>query len=348
MKKIGAVILLITMCLGLIGSTSGCKKEETRELNFFNWTEYMPQELIDKFQKETGIKVNYSTYSSNEEMYAKVTAAPGVYDMVVATDYMVDIMVKQSMLEEINKDNIAKIGNYGAAYMDQSFDPGNVYTLPYMAGSVLMVYNKTMIDKPIETYADFWDESLKDNTVVLDDQRAIIGMALKKLGYSINETDEAILALAVEELKTLKRNIKAFDSDSPKSLLISGEVAAGYVWSAEAVLAQNENSNLVVVIPEEGTYLFQDNFAIPKGAKNKDEAEAFINFMLDPENGKVFSESRPYSNPNAAVLELLSEDMKNNKAVYPPDSFFEVSEFVLDLGETTLVYDEMWTKFKQE
>lgn len=339
--------LILTLALVFVMViASGCKKEETRELNFFNWTSYMPDELLEKFEKETGIKVNYSNYSSNEEMYAKVTAAQGVYDLVVGSDYMIDIMVKQSLLEELNKDNIPRLGNVGASYMDQAFDPGNKYSVPYMGGSALFVYNKTMIDS-VETFADFWKTDLANKVVVLDDQRAVIGMALKKLGYSINETDPAILDAALEELYTLKDNIKAFDSDSPKTLLINGEAAAGYVWNAEAVMAANENPDLVVVVPQEGSYLFLDSFAIPAGSKNKEEAEAFINFLLDPENGKVLSEQFPYTNSNAAAVELLSDDQKNNEAIFPSAAFYEVSEYVQDLGEVTLEYDRIWTKFKQ-
>lgn len=347
MKKNVSFLLLIVMSLSFVLISSGCK-EDTKVLNLFNWTEYLPQEVIDKFEAETGIKINYNTYSSNEEMLAKVSSAPGTYDLVVSSDYMVDIMNKQNLLEPLNKDVITNLNNIGPEYLNKGFDPGNQYTVPYMCGSALLAVNTKLVNIDIEHYSDLWDSSLKDNIVVLDDERGLMGVALKKLGYSINETDPVILEKAKEELITLKPNIKSFDSDSPKTLLINGEVAVGFVWNAEAVMAQKENPDIKIVMPDEGLYLWQDNLLIPKGAKHKENAEKFINFILQPEISKMLSEAFPYTNPNAAAKELLSDDIKNNQGIYPPASVYEQGEYLVDLGETTTLYDKIWTEFKQE
>lgn len=348
MKKIFSFIVFVSLLVGIIGLAAGCKKQESMELNFFNWTEYMPQEIIDKFEEETGIKVNYNTYSSNEEMLAKVSASHGMYDLVVASDYMVDIMVKQELLEDIEIDKLENIENIGDNFMDKEFDPENKYTVPYMAGSALIAVNTSMIDKEINHYEDLWDPALEDSIVVLDDERGLMGITLRKLGYSMNETDPAILDEVKEDLLKLKPNIKAFDSDSPKTLLISGEVPVGYVWSAEAVLAQYENPDIKIVMPDEGLYLWQDNLAIPQDAPNKENAQKFIDFFLRPEISKIFSESRPYTNPNVAAQNLLADDIKNDPGVYPPAEVYENGEYLKDVGETTTLYDKIWTEFKQE
>jgi spermidine/putrescine transport system permease protein len=344
MKKICSLMSIVILVIIVF---TGCGKEE-EVLNFYNWSEYMPQELIDQFEEETGIKVNYATYSSNEEMFAKVANSPGSYDLIVSSDYMVDIMIKQDHLEKIDFSGITNIGNIGESYMNRDFDPGNLYTVPYMAGSALIAVNTELIDFPIEQYEDLWNEKLNDNMVVLDDQRALIGITLKKLGYSMNTLNPDELEQAKQELLKLKDNIKAFDSDSPKSLLISGEVAVGYVWNAEAVYAKRENPAIQIVMPEEGLYLWQDNFAIPKGAKNKANAEKFIEFLLRPEISKVFSEATPYTNPNKEAYPLLSDETKNEKAIFPDEIVYQNGEFLKDVGEATVIYDEIWTAFKQE
>ncbi|WP_343032783.1 spermidine/putrescine ABC transporter substrate-binding protein [Anaerotalea alkaliphila] len=346
MRKTAALAAFL-LAMGL--ALGGCgKKEASNELNLFNWSEYLPQELIEKFEEETGVRVNYNTYSSNEEMLAKIMTAPGMYDIAVSTDYMVDIMIQQKLLEEIGLEGIEGVENLGANYLDLAFDPGNRYSLPYMAGTALLAVNTSKVDFDIEEYADLWNPALENSIVVLDDQRAVMGLALKKLGKSINETDPGVLEAAARELAALKPNIKAFDSDSPKSLLISGEVSVGYVWNAEAVMAQKENPDIKIVMPEEGLYLWQDNFVIPKGAPNAENARKFISFMLRPENSKICSDSFPYTNPNAAALELIDEETRNNPGIYPDDSVYAQGEFLVDVGETTVVYDKIWTDFKQQ
>lgn len=346
MKKISYIVCVLALFTMIL---AGCGKSTPKnELNLFNWSEYLPQTLIDQFEAETGIKVNYNTYSSNEEMLAKIMASPGTYDIAVSSDYMVDIMIKQQLLEEIGATEIPGIENIGASYMNLAFDPGNKYSVPYMAGNALIAVNTKKVDFPITKYEDLWNPKLKNNIVVLDDQRAVTGIALKKLGKSFNETDSATLDLAAKELATLKENIKAFDSDSPKTLLISGEVAVGYVWNAEGVMAQKENPDIQLVMPEEGLYLWQDNFVIPNKAPNKENAQKFIEFMLRPENSKVCSESFPYTNPNAKAVELLDAETQNNPGIYPPASVYEQGEFLIDLGEITTVYDKIWTDFKQQ
>ncbi|WP_182432690.1 polyamine ABC transporter substrate-binding protein [Anaerobutyricum hallii] len=309
----------------------------------------MPDSVIQKFEKETGIKVNVSTYSSNEDMLAKVKSeSEGTYDIIQPSDYMVEQMSSQGMLEELKTDELKNLSNIGESYLNPSYDPGNKYSVPYQGGVAGIAVNTSKVKKNITSYADLFDSSLKNSIVALDDYRAVIGMTARSMGYSMNETDPAILSKIQDKLLTLKNNVKLYDSDSPKSALISGDCTVGYVWSAEIALAMEENPDIKVVYPKEGAYLFMDNWAIPKGAKNYDNAIKFIDFMLDSENAQMVLEEFPYLSPNTKAVEAMGEDYAKNEAKNPPEEVIKNGEYVKNLDADTLkTYDEMWTKLKQ-
>ncbi|URZ00264.1 ABC transporter substrate-binding protein [Clostridium felsineum] len=348
-KRIISVVLITMMAAVVFTGCVGSKNAEDSggTLNVFNWTEYLPKSVIKEFENKYHIKVNYTTYSSNEEMLAKVQASSGQYDVAVASDYMVDIMKKQKLLEEVDKSNISNLKNIGADYKNQFFDPGNKYSIPYLCGNVVVVVNTKKFPEGITSYGDLWDSKFKGSMVVLDDERAIIGMALKKLGYSLNETDTNKLNQAKEELKKLKPNIKLFDSDSPKTSLINGEASVGFCWTAEAYLAEKDNKDLKTFFPKEGLYANEDNLVIPKDAKNKKNAELFMNFILDPKVSVEISKAYPYANPNDAARKMLGSEYTDNKTIYPDKDVVDKSEHVKDLGDTTKLYDSIWTEFKQ-
>ena len=338
--------MLVTMLAGC-GSKSSAGKNG--ELNIFIWTEYVPDSVIEKFEEETGIKVNVSTYSSNEDMLAKVKSeSEGTYDIVQPSDYMVEQMASQGMLEELKTDNLKNLSNIGESYLNPSYDPGNKYSVPYQGGVAGIAVNTSKVKKNITSYDDLFDSSLKNSIVALDDYRAVIGMTARSMGYSMNETDPAVLSKIQDKLLTLKDNVKLYDSDSPKSALISGDCTVGYVWSAEIALAMEENPDIKVVYPTEGAYLFMDNWAIPKGAKNYDNAMKFIDFMLDAENAQMVLEEFPYLSPNTKAVEAMGEDYSKNEAKNPPAEVIKKGEYVKNLDADTLkIYDEMWTKLKQ-
>ena len=338
--------MLVTMLAGC-GSKSSAGKNG--ELNIFIWTEYVPDSVIEKFEKETEIKVNVSTYSSNEDMLAKVKSeSEGTYDIVQPSDYMVEQMASQGMLEELKTDELKNLSNIGESYLNPSYDPGNKYSVPYQGGVAGIAVNTSKVKKDITSYDDLFDSSLKNSIVALDDYRAVIGMTARSMGYSMNETDPAVLSKIQDKLLTLKDNVKLYDSDSPKSALISGDCTVGYVWSAEIALAMEENPDIKVVYPTEGAYLFMDNWAIPKGAKNYDNAMKFIDFMLDAENAQMVLEEFPYLSPNTKAVEAMGEDYSKNEAKNPPAEVIKKGEYVKNLDADTLkIYDEMWTKLKQ-
>lgn len=350
MKK----MLCVFMCMALaVGMLTGCGSSgdagKNGEINVFVWTEYVPDSVFEKFEEETGIKVNVSTYSSNEDMLSKVKSeSEGTYDVVLPSDYMIELMISQGMLEELDQEALTNLSNIGDAYLNPSYDPGNVYSVPYQGGVAAIAVNTSKISKEITSYDDLFDPELKGQMVVLDDYRAVIGMTARSMGYSMNETDPAILSKIEEKLLTLKDNICLFDSDSPKSALISGDASVGMIWSAEIALSMEENPDIEVVYPEEGPYVFMDNWAILKGCKNYDGAMQFINFMLDSESAQMVSEEFPYLCPNTKAVEAMGSDYSDNQAKNPPAEVIASGEYVKNLDNDTLeIYNEMWTKLKK-
>ena len=333
---------------GTKGSTQS-EPKGSGELNVFVWTEYVPDSVFEKFTEETGIKVNVSTYSSNEDMLAKVKSeSEGTYDMVLPSDYMIQLMIAQDMLEPLDKDKLTNLSNIGEAYLNPSYDPGNVYTVPYQGGVAGIAVNTKKVTKPITSYADLFDPSLAGQLVVLDDYRAVIGITARSLGYSMNETDPVKLAEIEEKLLSLKNNISVYDSDSPKSVMISGDCNVGMIWSAEIALSNAENPDIQVVYPKEGPYVFMDNWAILKGSKNKDNAMTFMNYMLKPETAVMVSEEFPYLCPNTEAVKMMGSDYSDNPAKNPPADVIAAGEYVQNLDNATLeLYNEMWTKLKK-
>ena len=326
------------------GSSSGSDNENV--LNVFNWSEYLPDKIIKDFEQKYKIKVNYMTYSSNEEMLARIMAGDDIFDISVASDYIVEVMRKQKLMEEIDMTNIPNFKNIGEQFKNLPFDPGNKYSVPYMWGTGVIAVNTKKVTGTITSYSDLWDSKFKGSLVVLDDQRPLIGIALKKLGYSVNETDPVRLEQARQELLKLKPNIKSYNSDSPKTELINGNASAGFMWGAEAFLAEKENKDIKTFFPKEGMYLWQDNFVIPKGALNKKNAEIFINYILDPEVSAKISGEFPYANPNVAAHKFIDKATLSNPAAYPVESELKKAERIKDLGDTTKLYDKIWVEIR--
>lgn len=348
MKAVLAVIILfMAIFTGGIWKAGDSAKVAQMELNLFNWSEFLPQSIINKFEETYNIKVNYSTFSSNEEMLAKLMAGGSNYDLVVASDYMVEIMKKQNLIQEIDKNEIPNMKNVGDQYKNLPFDQENKFSIPYMAGDTVIAIDTSKVKEEITSYKDLWKPEFKNSIVLIDDQREVIGTTLKMLGYSLNEKDENALQKAKEALKKLQTNVKAYDSESPKTLLINGEAKIGLLWGAEAALAKKENKNIKVIIPKEGLLLAQDNFVIPKDAKNKKAAELFMNFILEPEISAEISKYFPYANPNMEARKLIDSETLKDIGVYPPIDEIKKGEFLKDIGETITIYDKIWSEIKQ-
>jgi spermidine/putrescine-binding protein len=338
------------------------------ELNLFVWTEYIPQEMIDCFEEKYGVTVNREEYSTNEEMYAKLSAGGAVYDIVQPTDYIVSLMIREGLLQPLDKEQLPNIVNLNPDYMDLPFDPGNEYTLPYQVGTDAIIVNTETVETIPTSWADLWNPEYEGRMVAIDDARAIIGMTLLTLGYDVNTTDPAQLEEAQAKLSDLRPNIRLFDSDSPKTALIAGDVDMGIVWTGEAFLSQLENPAFEYIYPEEGAIFWQDTNAIPTDAPHVDAAYAWLNYIAQGDLFWLMLRDFPYVNPNQAALEyaqgseLAIEDINGDPttpaALYEaymasnitnvPQEAIDKAHTIDDVGDALPLYDQIWTEVKGE
>lgn len=338
------LVLLLLCCLIL----SGCSKnDEKRVLNVLNWSSYIPDEVVRDFSLKTGIKVNYGTYSSNEELLAKIAnSKEGTYDLVFPSDYMIEIMKSRGLLLELDKSKLDNYKNIDTNYLNLSYDLDNQYSLPFVLATVLIAVNRDIISDNINSYNDLLDSKFRNEIVLLDDQRIVIGMGLLALGYDMNSTDSLEIDRAREFLLELKKNVKAFDSDSPKNFLITKEASIAVTWNAEAALAKEENSNIEIIYPKEGMALSIDNFAILKGSKNTKEAYQFIDYILDGEVMSKIIEAYPYKNVNKEAEKYLSSWYLGNPAANISSDVIGNSFFVKNIGDKIKLYDRTWALIK--
>lgn len=313
----------------------------------YNWTEYIPEGVIEQFSDETGIKVVYSTYESNEAMYAKLKLMGNKgFDVIIPSSYFVSKMGRENMLMPLDKSKLPNFKNLDSKYLDQAFDHGNKYSVPYTWGGTGILVNPEATGTMPESWSDLWKPEFKGRLLLQDDLREVFGMALKAKGYSINDTDPEHIRQAYKYLKELMPSVRTFNSDSPKVPYLNQEVDAGMIWNGEGYIATSEMPELKFVWPSEGAILWMDCMAIPAGAKNVDEAHAFINFILRPEIGAKMVEEWGYATPNKAAMELLDEDMRTSPTVFPDEATMKKSEFQSDVGEAIITYEKYWNMLK--
>jgi spermidine/putrescine transport system permease protein len=317
-------------------------------LNIFCWSEYIPQEIVDAFSKETGIKVSIETYASNEEMLAKLFAGGGAYDLIQPSEYVIEGLIREGMLIPIDHQAIPNMKNLAPEFTSMSFDPGNKYSVPYMAGTVGIVVNSELVQDEIKGYNDVFQEKFSKNIVVLDDAREIVSWGLESLGIPVNEVSDENLEKVKPVLAKWLPLVKVFDSDSPKTALLNGDVALGVIWAGEGAILLNEDKKFKWVVPAEGGHLFVDSLAIPKSAKHVKNAELFINFILRPEISAKISEAFPYLNPNLAARELLTPAQRNNPASFPTADELANMQTFKDIGEQATKIDELVTSLKAQ
>lgn len=346
MKKLLCVFLTFAMLLALTACGSG-SKTDNGEVNVYNWGEYIDEDLLDQFEEETGIKVNYSTYSDNESMYSTLKSGASEYDVIIPSDYMISRLIHEDLLEKIDFDNIPNFANIDAAYQSMDYDPTNEYSVPYMWGVVGIVYNTTMVDYVPTSWDILWDEDLSGQILMFDNSRDAIGIALKSLGYSYNTTDEAEITAAVDKLIEQKPLVQAYVMDQIFDKMEAGEAAVGPYYAGDAITMMEENPDLAFCFPEEGSNYYVDAMCIPKGAGNKENAEAFINFMCQPEVMAANAEYIYYSTPSSAARELLNEELKNSDIAYPGAAVMDSAEVYINLPQETLdLYDSEWIRLK--
>jgi spermidine/putrescine transport system substrate-binding protein len=318
---------------------------EPKELNLFCWSEYVPQTVIDRFTKQTGIKVNVENYASNEELLAKLLSGGGKYDLIQPSEYVVEALIKDGQLLKLDHALIPNLKNLAPEFRNMPFDPDNEYSVPWMAGTVGIVINTELISDPIKTYSDVFQDKNKGRIVVLDDAREIVSWGLATQGIPVNEvTDENLEKVRPVIAKWLPL-VKVYDSDSPKTAMLNGDVAVGVVWSGEGAILTNENKKFKWVLPP-GAHLFVDSLAVPKTAAHPKNAQLFMNFILRPKVSTLISDDFPYLNPNAEARKLLKPEQLANPASFPTAEELGKMETFKDIGSQASKIDDLITTLK--
>lgn len=356
MKKKIALLLAVALTLSLMGGCSSgdsgegqYKAGENGVVKVYNWGDYIDNDVIDMFEKETGIEVIYDLFENNEEMYTIIEAGGVEYDCICPSDYMIAKMIANGLVQEIDWDHVPNISNIGDAHMEQAanFDPGNKYAVPYTYGTLGIMYNTTMVEEEPVSWNALWDERYSQSIVMYESVRDSLTPALKLLGYSLNTTDEEELQEATQMLIDQKPLVYSYVMDQIKDLMVNGEVALGLAYSGEVLALQEQNPDIAFVVPEEGSNYYMDAWVITANAENKENAEAWINFLCRPDIAKMNFEYITYSTPNEAAVALLDDYYLANEDVFPDEEVIarcEVFEYLGD--EMDQLYATLWKQVK--
>lgn len=342
MKKVLALVLALALAL-----PSVCLAQEV--VNVLNWYDYIDESVFQRFEEETGIHVNPMYFTTNEEMLVLVEANPGTIDVCFPSDYIVERLLAEDLLAEIDYSNIPNMSQVLENLKDPSYDTGNAHSVPYMWGTTGIVYNTTKVTEPIDSWGALWDTQYAGDVIMLDSIRNTMGIALKYLGYSMNTDDIAALEAAKDLLISQKTQgiVKAYQVDETKDKMIAGEAAMGVMWSGDAQYAITQNPDLAYVIPKEGSNVWVDCMVIPKAAKNKTNAEKFIDFLCRPDIAKLNCEAIGYSSPNAGAIELMGADYQDNPVMNPADEDVANCDTIHYLSDTLLlIYNALWADVK--
>ena len=322
----------------------------TEQVIIYNWGEYIDPEVLDMFEEETGIQVIYEEFETNEIMYPNIQSGAIAYDLVCPSDYMIQKMIQNDLLQPLNFDNIPNAKNIGQVYYEKSrqFDPDNQYSIPYCWGTVGILYNTKMVDEPIDSWTVLWDTQYKDNILMQDSVRDAFAVALKTLGYSLNSTSIHELTQAKDLLVQQKPLVQAYVIDQVRDKMIGSEAAIGVIYSGEAIYTQTENPDLAYVVPKEGSNMWIDSWVMPKNAPNKENAEKFLDFLCRPEIALMNFEYITYSTPNEKARELIEDPaIRNSEIAFPGDSILSRCETFTYLGEDAdEVYNQLWREVK--
>lgn len=317
-------------------------------VNVFNWEDYISEETLRLFTEETGIRVDYMNFTTNEDMLVQVRTQPGAFDVIFPSDYIVERLIAEDRLEELNFENIPN-SNYTLDWLQNpAYDPAHKYSIPYMWGTVGILYNTTKVMDSVTSWDILWNENYKGTVFMLDSIRDTLGLALKSLGYSMNTRNPLEIEAAKQKLIAQKSSgmVKAYQVDETKDKMVAGEGALAVVWSGDAQYAIDLNPDLAYAIPEEGSNIWVDAMVIPKGAKNKENAEKFIDFMCRPDIAQLNSQKIGYSSPNTEAIKLMGEEYANQLTTNPPQELLDKSEFFSDIQDFIEFYNAIWLEVK--
>lgn len=350
--KVKRILITVLTVVLLVSMLSGCSQKEegesAGELNVYTWQGYVPPDIVTRFQEETGITINYSYFSTNEEMLAKLEATEGgEYDFIICSDYAIQLAIEEGLLQEIDSSRIANYGNINPVYQNQYYDPDNKYSIPYWICSKAVLYNPAETDLKFEHFSDLADPSLTGKVAVTNSSRDIIGAALQELGYDVNETDEDKLLEAEAFLKEMRPNIMAFDTDNPEGIVVNGDAIVAYCNAPQCIAGILQDPSLAISYPETGASLIGiDAIVVPKNAPNLENLYTFLNFELDPD---VVAQATEYTHYPNAVLnyeDYYDEDFDKSQVVLLPDSIMANAEMIESVGDAQAIYDRIWTELK--
>jgi spermidine/putrescine-binding protein len=348
MRKKAALLLALLMCVSL--AVAGCGGNSGKvTINVLNWGDYIDEDLLDQFTEQTGIEVKYTTMANNEEMLVKLQSPDCIYDVCFPSDYIIEKLIAQNLLHELDKSNIPNLSNIDERFLNLGFDPDNKYSVPYMWGTVGILYNTTMVDDPVDSWSILWNEKYAQKILMYDSMRDTIAVALLYLGKDINTRDAADIAAAQQALIDQKPLVLAYLGDSIKESMINGEAAFAVVYSGDAIWCSDPeegNPDLAYAVPNEGSNVWFDNIVIPKTSQHTAEAEAFINFLCDAQVAKQNTEYIGYSTPNAEALKLLDSSYIDNPTYNPPQEVLDRCALFHDLGDFVSAYEEAWNNVK--
>ncbi len=354
MKRTRKIALLLISVIVALTALTGCGSSNATngEVYVYSYGDYFDPDLIDTFEEETGIKVTVDYYDTAEEMYTVIENDATSYDVICTSDYMVEKLISVDKLSELDKENIPELGNIADIYMEKSaeFDPDNKYSVPFQVGISGIFYNTEMTKgTTIDSWDDLWDSSFSDQIVMPDSVRDTFMIALKKNGASTNSTNEAEIQKAADDLIQQKPLVYTYANDSARDLLANGSAALGVAWNGEYIYTTDLNEDVDFVIPEEGTEFFIDSWVVPNNAANKENAEAWINFMTRADVAAQNFEYLGYTTPNEAAKEYIDEEYINNPAIFPTEETIEKCESLRMLdADTTDLYSKLWKQVKAD
>ncbi|MBQ6421655.1 MAG: ABC transporter substrate-binding protein [Clostridia bacterium] len=349
-KKCIAVFLTPVLLCTLLAACAGSGAGNAATLNVYNWGEYIDQTVLEDFEAETGIQVNYTTYANNEEMYSKIVSGAASYDVIVPSEYMISKMIEEDLLAELDFANIPNYSKIGDDYKGLPYDPDEKYSVPYTWGTVVIVYNTKYVDEADvedESIDLLWNEKYAGKILMFDNPRDAFALAMSKLGYSMNSTTPSEWEAAADELIAQKHLVQAYVMDQVFDKLIGEEAYIAPYYAGDAMAMMEENEDLAAYVPVEGANQFFDSMCVLKNSRHKKEAEQFINFMCDTEIAVRNAEEVCYAIPQVEAYEELDEETRTDTMVYPPAEVLERCEVFINLpAETLELQSDLWKKLK--
>lgn len=342
-KKIKKYILNFALIFSLAIILTSCNQREGNVVNMYNWGEYIDKDVLDEFEAETGIKVNYETFVTNEDMYLKLKQGGSNYDVVVPSDYMIEKMIREGMLEKLDKTKFENYGNIDEKFLNKDYDPNSDYSVPMYWGTLGILYNSELVGDEIKGWKDLWNEKYRNEIIMLDSSRDSLAVALLKNGFSMNTRNKEELEVAKKELITQKKMLLAYLVDETRDNMLAENAGIAVMYSGDATELLDADEKFKYVLPEEGSNLWFDSMVIPKNAKNKENAYKLIDFLIRKEILAKNMDYTYYAVPNQEVIDE-NELIKDISEI--DDEYFKKMEVFKDPSDFIVEYDNIWTDVK--